>query len=239
MSNTRTQRADGRRADALRPCRIEPNPLDFAEGSALIHCGRTRVLCAATVEEGVPGFRAGAGGWLTAEYSMLPRSTQTRSQREARAGRQQGRTQEIQRLIGRALRAAVDLEALGEATVTIDCDVLQADGGTRTASVTGGYVALALALRKVYPEAYTRMLKPVAAVSVGVVGGVPMLDLDYAEDSAADVDLNVVRTAAGEYIEVQATGERSTFDRAQLNEMLRLGDLGVEELLRLQAKAIG
>ncbi len=232
-------RADGRRADELRPCRIEPFPVEFAEGSAMIHCGRTRVLCTASVQEGVPRWMERSNkGWLTAEYSMLPRATTTRTPREAATGRLGGRTQEIQRLIGRSLRAAVNLDQLGPVTITIDCDVLQADGGTRTAAITGGYVALALGLHRVFPDTYERVLTAVAAVSVGVAGQVPLLDLDYSEDSSADVDLNVVRDSRGGYIEIQGTGERTTFDRALLDGMLLLADKGVDDLLRLQQECI-
>ena len=223
----------------MRPCRIEAYPVEFAEGSAMIYLGRTRVLCAASVQPGVPRFREGAGqGWLTAEYSMLPRSTHTRTPREAATGRVQGRTQEIQRLIGRSLRAAVRLEELGEITITVDCDVIQADGGTRTAAITGGYVAVALGLRKVVGARYERLLLPVAAVSVGVVRGEPLLDLEYVEDSAADVDVNVVRDSRGRYIELQATAERGAFDRGRLLDLLDLADGGIDRLLHLQAECI-
>jgi ribonuclease PH len=239
VSREHTARADGRAADELRPCRIEPFPVEFAEGSALISCGRTRVLCTASVAEGVPPFLLGHGqGWLTAEYAMLPRSTHTRTPRESTTGKVQGRTREIQRLIGRSLRAAVALHDLGEYTVTIDCDVLQADGGTRTAAITGGYVALALALRRVVPERYERLLTPVAAVSVGVVSGVPLLDLDYREDSSADTDANVVKLRSGAYVEVQATAERAGYSRDALLEILALADAGIDALLRLQAECL-
>ena len=239
MSNDTPPRADGRRADELRPCRIERDPVEFAEGSALIHCGKTRVLCTASVEDGVPRFMAGTGrGWITAEYSMLPRSTHTRTPREATTGKVQGRTREIQRLIGRSLRSAVDLDALGERTITIDCDVLQADGGTRTAAITGGYIALALGLRRVVPERWEQLMTPVAAVSVGIVGGVPLLDLDYEEDSTADADANIVRNDLGEYLEVQATAERAGFRRDSLMNILSLADTGIDRLLQLQADCL-
>ena len=239
MSNDTPPRADGRRADQLRPCQIERDPVEFAEGSALIHCGKTRVLCTASVEDGVPRFMAGTGrGWITAEYSMLPRSTHTRTPREATTGKVQGRTREIQRLIGRSLRAAVNLDALGERTITIDCDVLQADGGTRTAAITGGYVALALGLRRVVPERWEQLLTPVAAVSVGIVGGVPLLDLNYEEDSTADADANIVRNDLGEYLEVQATAEHAGFRRDSLMTILSLADTGIDRLLQLQADCL-
>ena len=239
MSNDTPPRADGRRADELRPCRIERDPVEFAEGSALIHCGKTRVLCTASVEDGVPRFMAGTGrGWITAEYSMLPRSTHTRTPREATTGKVQGRTREIQRLIGRSLRAAVNLDALGERTITIDCDVLQADGGTRTAAITGGYVALALGLQRVVPERWEHLMTPVAAVSVGIVGGVPLLDLNYEEDSTADADANIVRNDLGEYLEVQATAEHAGFRRDSLMTILSLADTGIDRLLQLQADCL-
>jgi len=239
MNKDVTNRADGRRPAELRPCRIERDPVDFAEGSALIHCGRTRVLCTASVEDGVPHFMRGAGrGWITAEYSMLPRATHTRTPREASTGKVQGRTREIQRLIGRSLRAAVNLDALGERTITIDCDVLQADGGTRTAAITGGYVALALGLRTVLPDRWEQLLTPVAAISVGIVGGRPLLDLDYSEDSTAEADANIVRTNRGEYIEVQATAERAGFRRDALLEILALADDGIDHLLQLQSDCL-
>jgi ribonuclease PH len=233
------RRADGRAPGQLRPYRIEPYPVEFAEGSALVSCGKTRVLCTATIEEGVPRFLLGKGrGWLTAEYSMLPRATHTRTPREAATGKVQGRTREIQRLIGRSLRAAVRLDELGERTITVDCDVLQADGGTRTAAITGGYVAVALGLRKLFPERYEHLLTPVAAVSVGVVGSLPVLDLDYSEDSEAEADMNVVKNGLGEYIEVQATGERGGFRREALLELLTLADKGIADLFELQADCL-
>src|SRR6188768_1248460 len=212
-------RSGGRRADELRALSITRHFTSHAEGSVLIEAGRTRVLCTASVEEGVPAFMKGKGqGWLTAEYGMLPRATNTRGRREAADGKQSGRTQEIQRLIGRSLRAVVDLAALGERTIRIDCDVLQADGGTRCASITGGYVALADAIAwcRARRELAGEPLRDcVAAVSVGVVRGVPLLDLDYAEDSGCDTDMNVVMTGAGGFVEVQSTAERVAFSRAE------------------------
>jgi len=239
-------RADGRAQDALRPVRITPNFQQFPSGSALIECGRTRVICAASVEEKVPPFLLGAGkGWVTAEYSMLPSSTPTRSQRESAGSKPQGRTQEIQRLIGRSLRAIVDLKALGERTITIDCDVIEADGGTRTASITGAVVALELALRKLGAKGLLprnglgvrRQL--LAAVSVGIVGGTPLLDLDYSEDSQADADCNVVMTEGDWLVEVQATAERKTFSREELDTLLSLAGRGIRELMELQREALG
>ncbi len=216
--------------------------LRYAEGSALIEIGHTRVLCAASVEEGVPGFLKGAGrGWVTAEYGMLPRATETRTPREASRGRQGGRTMEIQRLIGRSLRAVADLESFGERTVWIDCDVLQADGGTRTASITGAYVALVDAFRTLVRRnvvSVVPMRDAVAAVSVGIVGGRPLLDLDYQEDSSADLDMNVVMTGRGDLVEVQATGEERPFSRAQLQELLDLAWTGVQKLLEIQKEAL-
>jgi ribonuclease PH len=238
-------RPDERAPDALRPIGITRNWLDHAEGSALIEFGRTRVLCAASVTEGVPRWRKGSGlGWVTAEYAMLPRATHTRGARESVKGRIGGRTYEISRLIGRSLRAAVDLGALGENTIALDCDVLQADGGTRTAAITGAYVALAdavawLAGRGALATTITRALPTsIAAVSVGVVDGEPRLDLSYEEDVAAEVDMNIVCTAAGEFVEVQGTGESATFGREALNAMLDLGVAGCAELTRIQAEAL-
>ncbi|HLI90549.1 MAG TPA: ribonuclease PH [Ktedonobacteraceae bacterium] len=234
-------RIDGRTAAQLRPVRLTVDFLDYAEGSALIEAGATRVLCAASVEEKVPPFLEGKGeGWVTAEYSMLPRATLTRSPRE-RDGRVSGRTQEIQRLIGRSLRAAVDMQALGARTITLDCDVLQADGGTRTAAITGAYVALhracsLLVKRGVLPVHPLRTA--VAAVSVGVVGGDLLLDLCYAEDSRADVDFNVVMTAEHEFIEVQGTGEKSVFGRTAMNNLIALAEMGISELLEIQRRYI-
>jgi ribonuclease PH len=234
-----TTRPDGRQPDQLRPVTFTPGYTDYAEGSVLVTMGGTRVLCNASVEDKVPKWLVGKGqGWLTGEYSLLPRSTHTRTPREATPS---GRTQEIRRLIGRSLRVCVDLTRLGERTLTLDCDVLQADGGTRTAAVTGGYVATALALRKlitaglVPPEV---LVTSVAAVSVGIVGGVPMLDLCYAEDSQADVDCNVVMTAEGKFVEVQSTAERDPFDRASLDTLLALAERGIRELMAAQQQTL-
>lgn len=235
-------RASNRRPDQLRPITIERGVNKHAEGSALIRCGDTHVLCTASVDEKLPPFLRGKNqGWVTAEYGMLPRATHERTVREAARGKQQGRTVEIQRLIGRSLRAAVDLTALGERAITIDCDVLQADGGTRTASITGAYVALADAIaelkrRGVVPG--NPLLDPVAAVSVGVIDGRVCLDLPYEEDSRAEVDLNVVMNAAGSFVEVQGTGEAGTFDRAQLDAMLDSATAGCMQLIELQRKAL-
>ena len=229
---------EGRRPDELRPLEIVPDFLEQAHGSALISCGKTRVLCTASLEEGVPRWLYGQGrGWLTAEYSMLPASTGDRTPREARRGRQQGRTVEIQRLIGRAVRAVADFEALGERTLWLDCDVLQADGGTRCAAISGVWVAAHRALdrhglSKALPES-------VAAVSVGIVGGEPLLDLDYEEDSQADVDLNVVTTGDGGLVEVQATAEREPFSREGLEELLDLAASGIETITCAQREAVG
>jgi ribonuclease PH len=233
-------RQDGRRPDELRMIEITPGYAAYAEGSALIACGNTRVLCAASVEDHVPGWLRGQGrGWVSAEYALLPRSTHTRTRRE-RAGAG-GRTQEIQRLIGRSLRAAVDLTALGERVITVDCDVLQADGGTRTASITGGYVALALALRKLQAGgllAREPLARAVAAVSVGLVGGEMLLDLDYSEDSRADLDCNVVQTDSGAFVEVQGTAEGEPVSRAQLDALLDLAGQGIARLIEAQRAAL-
>ncbi len=231
-----------RTARDLRPVRIETGIAAFAEGSALIAFGNTEVRCTASIENRVPPFLTGKGqGWVTAEYAMLPRATFTRTPRESVTGKIGGRTHEIQRLIGRSLRAVVDLKALGERTVTIDCDVLQADAGTRCASITGGYVALVLALRSLV-DGRTTLRPPVrsavAAVSVGIVRGEPRLDLDYREDSAADVDANVVMTGAGAFVEVQMTAEHDTFGRDALNEMLALAQHGIDELFVIQQRAL-
>ena len=227
---------EGRRADELRPVELVPGFVEQAAGSVLISFGRTRVLCTASVDEGVPRWLAGRGrGWLTAEYGMLPASTGQRTQREASAGRQKGRTVEIQRLLGRSLRAVYDLGRLGERTVWIDCDVIQADGGTRTAAVSGAWVALALAARS------TGLPEPselVGAVSVGIVDGEPRLDLDYEEDSSADVDMNVVMTGDGRLIEVQATAERVPFDRSQLDALVDLAAAGIEQIGERQKEAL-
>ncbi len=232
-----TVRADGRRPDQLRPISMTLGVQKWAEGSCRIRFGDTEVLCAATIEDRVPPHLRGKGtGWVTAEYSMLPRATAERSQRESAKGKIGGRTHEIQRLVGRSLRGVVDLAKLGERTVTVDCDVLQADGGTRTASITGGYVALAAALITYGME--RTLLGRIAAVSVGIVDGQPLLDLDYPEDSHADVDFNVVGTDAGEYVEVQGTAEGRAFDRAAMNGLLDLAQLGLDQLFEAQTAAI-
>ncbi|MBI5016087.1 MAG: ribonuclease PH [Deltaproteobacteria bacterium] len=236
-------RSDDRGAADLRPVRIQKGVLRHAEGSALIEVGDTRVLCAASVEDGVPGFRKNSGkGWVTAEYGMLPRATATRNAREASRGKQGGRTLEIQRLIGRSLRAVVDESAFGERTIWIDCDVLQADGGTRTASITGAYVALVEAFRTMIRRnliSSLPVLDAVAAVSVGFVGGRPLLDLDYREDSSADADVNVVMTGRGEFVEVQATGEGISFTRSVLDDLLELAGSGIGRLLAAQREVLG
>jgi len=230
-------RTNGRRPDELRALEIEPDYLEQANGSALISFGKTRVLCTASIEEGVPRWLSGSGrGWLTAEYSMLPASTGQRTAREASSGRQKGRTVEIQRLIGRALRAVADLEALGERTLWIDCDVLQADGGTRCAAISGAYVAARRALDHV--GLGRALTDSVGAVSVGIVAGDPLLDLDYVEDSAAEVDVNVVMAGDGRLIEVQATAERAPLDRAQLDDLLDLAAGGIEEIGLAQRDAV-
>ncbi len=234
-------RADGRAHDALRPVTIEPSPLAYAEGSALIAVGNTRVLCAATVEERVPPFLRGKGkGWVTAEYAMLPRATLERTPREAARGRLGGRTHEIQRLIGRALRAVTDLSKLGERTITIDCDVLQADGGTRTAAITGAYVALAIALERISSRGTAKwpLNSALAAVSVGFVDGVAHLDLAYEEDSRADVDMNVAMTQAGAFVEIQGTAEAAPFTRGQLDALLVLAEGGIRALFDVQQRAL-
>ncbi len=230
-----------RRADQLREVRLETGAAPFAEGSCLVSFGLTRVLCAASVEEGVPPWRKGRGaGWVTGEYAMLPRSTLTRTPRER--GNVGGRTQEIQRLVGRSLRATMDLAALGERTITLDCDVLAADGGTRTAAITGAAVALAQACRRLVREGKVErdpMRQLVAAVSVGIVGGQPRLDLEYVEDVAADVDMNLVALEDGALVEVQGTAEHAPFGRAQLDELLDLGLAGIRALFNRQREAIG
>ncbi|HEX4986334.1 MAG TPA: ribonuclease PH [Burkholderiales bacterium] len=235
-------RPSGRKPDQLRSLAITRGYTRHAEGSVLIECGDTRVICTASVEDKVPPFLKGRGqGWLTAEYGMLPRATNTRSDREAARGRQSGRTQEIQRLIGRSLRAVTDLRALGERTVQIDCDVIQADGGTRTASITGAFVALHDALgvlRQRQALASWPVRDFVAAVSVGMFGGVPVLDLDYAEDSSCDTDMNVVMTAGGGLVEVQGTAEGAPFSRAQLDAMLALAADGIRQLVAAQKAAL-
>jgi len=219
------------------------NTNKYAEGSVLIEVGDTKVICTATVEERVPPFMKGQGkGWVTAEYSMLPRATHTRNQREANRGKLTGRTMEIQRLIGRALRSVVNLQALGERTITLDCDVIQADGGTRTTSITGSFVALALAVNKIAQQ-HKLQVFPItdflASVSVGVVGEQPVLDLNYDEDSKAKVDMNLVMTGSGKYVELQGTGEEAPFDRRELNAMLELGEQGILEMIERQKEALG
>jgi ribonuclease PH len=236
-------RSDGRLAEQLRPTRITPNYLIHAEGAVLIESGKTKVICTASVEDRVPPFRRNSGkGWVTAEYGMLPRATTTRTQREASAGRVGGRTQEIQRLIGRSLRAVTRTEELGERTITLDCDVIQADGGTRTASITGAFVALVLALQKLRERDVLRTMPIsdyVAATSVGIVDGEPLLDLAYVEDSRADVDMNVVKTGTGLFIELQGTAEALPFGREALNRLLDLADSGARQLFALQRGLIG
>jgi ribonuclease PH len=235
-------RTENRGADQLRRTVITPNYLMTAEGSVLIEAGYTRVLCAATVENTVPPFLRNTGkGWVTAEYSMLPRATSTRSAREVTKGRPSGRTHEIQRLIGRSLRAAIDLNLLGERSIIVDCDVLQADGGTRTAAITGAYVAVAIAIGtlvkyKTLPK--SPIIDSVAATSVGIVGREPMLDLSYEEDSRADVDMNVVMTGSGKFVELQATSERNPFEDAELAKLIALARGGIRELTALQQSAL-
>jgi ribonuclease PH len=236
-------RPDGRLDEQLRPTRITPNYLMHAEGSVLVESGKTKVICTASVEDRVPPFRRNSGkGWVTAEYGMLPRATSTRMQREASQGKVGGRTQEIQRLIGRSLRAVTNLPALGERTVWIDCDVIQADGGTRTASITGAFVALALALEKLRERDAIRTIPLndyVAAISVGIVDGEPLLDLAYEDDSRADVDMNIVKTGDGRFIEVQGTAEAIPFGREALMTLLDLADHGIGQLVEKQAALIG
>ncbi len=240
MTTTTTgaaRRNDGRVTNQLRPVKIVPDYLKFAEGSVLIRVGDTRVICAATIEDRVPGWMRGKGrGWVTAEYSMLPRAGTERSQREASRGKIGGRTHEIQRLIGRSLRGVIDMSKLGERTITLDCDVIQADGGTRTASITGAYVALARALNK-YGMAHL-LTGQVAAVSVGIVKGTPHLDLDYSEDSTAEVDFNVVMTDDDRLIEVQGTAEHGAFTRQQMDQMVDLAAAGIRQLFTMQRSAI-
>jgi len=241
IDTTTVLRHDGRAADQLRSVRFTRGFTRYAEGSVLVEFGQTRVLCTASIEEGVPGFLRGKGqGWVTAEYGMLPRATHTRGAREAARGKQSGRTQEIQRLIGRSLRAALDLTALGERTVTLDCDVLQADGGTRTASVTGAYVALvdACALLVQRRGIKNPLHGQVAAVSVGMVGGQPVLDLDYHEDSTAETDMNVVMNNGGGFIEVQGTAEGHALRREELDQLLALATAGTARLFELQREAL-
>lgn len=237
-------RVDGRRADQLRPLRFVNHIAPYATGSTLIEWGQTRVICGATIEDTVPRWMKEqnvTGGWITAEYSMLPYSTLQRKPRDISKGKIDGRSQEIQRLIGRALRSAIHLDAIGPRTIWLDCDVLQADGGTRTAAITGGYVALALAVRRLQTEGklvQDPLLYPVAAVSVGLVGDAPLLDLSYTEDVAAAVDLNLVMNAAGEFIELQGSGEEATFSEAELHALLALGKRGIRELLEAQTRAL-
>jgi ribonuclease PH len=235
-------RTDNRTADQMRPVHVTKNYLMTAEGSVLIEVGNTRVLCAASVEETVPSFLRGSGrGWVTAEYSMLPRATATRTPREVIKGHPSGRTQEIQRLIGRSLRSVVDMAALGDRTVIVDCDVLQADGGTRTASITGAFVALNLALKQLVAFGALKsvpVFDHVAATSVGIVNGVPVLDLNYEEDSKADVDMNVVMTGNGRFVELQATAEKIPFDDAQFAQLVELGRRGIAELVAIQKRAL-
>jgi ribonuclease PH len=236
-------RTDKRPADQLRDTKLTPHYLEHAEGSVLIEAGRTRVICAASVEDRVPPFLRNSGkGWVTAEYGMLPRSTTTRTQREATAGKVGGRTQEIQRLIGRSLRSVTKLSVLGERTIWIDCDVIQADGGTRTASITGAFVALALALetlRKREVVTDIPLLDYVAATSVGIVDGEPLLDLAYDDDSRADVDMNIVKTGNGRFVEVQGTAEAMPFGREALISLLDLADLGIRQLVEKQRAIVG
>jgi ribonuclease PH len=235
-------RPDGRGLDQLRPTHIEINALPYAEGSALITAGDTRVLCAASVEERVPQFRKGSGrGWVTAEYAMLPRATLTRSERDGRRGRVDGRVQEIQRLIGRSLRAAIDFTRLGERSIYIDCDVLVADGGTRTASITGGYVALALAVAKLRAAGLVTddpLRWQVSAVSAGIVAGEARLDLNYLEDSAADTDMNCVGCSDGRFIELQGSAEQEPFSRVEMDSLLELAGAGMQQLFAIQAEAL-
>jgi ribonuclease PH len=240
--STAGERSYGRRADELRPATIEPSFVRTATGSALISMGETRVICTASVQESVPRWLAGSGrGWVTSEYGMLPASTGERKQRDITRGRPDGRSVEIQRLIGRSLRGVIDLAALGERTIYVDCDVLQADGGTRCASITGGMVALRLACERLTSEGKlqrTPLTGSVAAVSCGIVGGTPLLDLDYSEDSTAEVDANVVMTGDGGLVEVQATAERTPLSRAHLDELLALAAGGIESLRELQDETV-
>ncbi len=242
MSGEKHMRPSGRQPDQLRPVRFTRRYTRHAEGSVLVEFGHTIVLCTASIEERVPPFLRGSGrGWVTAEYGMLPRATHTRSGREAVRGKQGGRTQEIQRLIGRSLRAVTDLSALGEMTITLDCDVLQADGGTRTAAITGAYVALVDAVRTIRKRGRLRqdpVYGQVAAVSVGLYRGEPVLDLDYAEDSEAETDMNVVMNEAGAFVEVQGTAEGHAFRRDELDQMLSLATAGTRELVDLQREAM-
>jgi ribonuclease PH len=242
-SRRQVMRSDGRTNNELRPIKITPHYIKHAEGSVLIEAGDTKVICTATVEDRVPSFMKGQGkGWITAEYSMLPRATQVRNQREAAKGKQGGRTMEIQRLIGRALRAVVDLEALGERSITLDCDVIQADGGTRTTSITGAFVAMALAVNKLADTKHLARF-PItdflASVSVGVIAGSARLDLHYDEDSVAKVDMNVVMTGRGLFVEVQGTGEDAPFSRSELEDLLALAESGIQRMIEEQRKILG
>lgn len=235
-------REDGRGIDNIREVKVTRNFTIHAEGSVLIEIGNTKVICTASVNEKVPPFLKNQGkGWITAEYSMLPRATEDRNQRESVKGKLGGRTMEIQRLIGRALRACIDLEKLGERTVTVDCDVIQADGGTRTTSITGAYIALAIAMERLIKKGTLKenpLVSNIAAISVGIVDGVPMLDLKYTEDSAAQVDMNVVMNSKGEFVEIQGTGEEATYNRDQMNAMLDLAEKGIKELIEIQNREI-
>jgi ribonuclease PH len=237
------ERSDNRRPDEMRPVKITPEFIRTAEGSCLIEIGNTRVICTASIEEGVPGWMRNQGkGWITSEYGMLPRATLTRSQREAAKGKQGGRTHEIQRLIGRSMRAVIDLKALGERTLWVDCDVIQADGGTRTASITGGYVALALALQKLVACGTLKslpLLDSVSAISAGIVDGAALLDLPYEEDSRAEVDMNFVITGSGKFVELQGTAEHNPFDDAQLAALIALARKGTAELAAAQKTILG
>jgi ribonuclease PH len=241
---TKQGRIDQRRPDQIRPIRFQNHIAPYATGSTLVEWGNTRVICGVTIEETVPRWMKEqnvTGGWITAEYSMLPYSTLTRKQRDSSKGKIDGRSQEIQRLIGRAMRAAINLEKVGPRTIWVDCDVLQADGGTRTAAITGGYVALALAVRKLIADGKLTenpLLSAVAAVSVGVIGNEALLDLNYVEDVAATVDMNIVMNGADEFIEVQGTGEESTFTRGQLDMLLEFGRIGIRQLLDAQNRAL-
>ncbi|SEO49650.1 ribonuclease PH [Propionispora vibrioides] len=241
MAVTNLKRIDGRSMDEMRVVKITRNYLKYAEGSVLIEIGNTKVICAATVEEKVPPFMKGTGeGWITAEYSLLPRSTQTRNIREAAKGKITGRTHEIQRLIGRAMRSVVDLKALGERTIWLDCDVLQADGGTRTAAITGAFIAMVDAVNTIYKQDKAFPVRDfLAAISVGVIGSETALDLCYEEDSHAAVDMNLVMTGSGTFVEVQGTGEKSDFSRQQLNEMLNYGEKGIHALIDYQKDILG
>ena len=236
-------REDARNTNELRQIKVTKDFNIYAEGSVLMEFGNTKVICTASVSEKVPPFLKNQGkGWLTAEYSMLPRATGERNTREAAKGKLSGRTMEIQRLIGRALRAAIDLDKLGERTITIDCDVIQEDGGTRTTSISGGFIALALAMKKLLKEGIIKenpIISNVAAISVGIVNNTPMLDLKYSEDSIAEVDMNIIMNGKGEFVEVQGTGEEATYTRAQLNQMIDLAEEGIKDIIEIQNKIIG